>query len=300
MIACDLGSNTLRIVLFDCKNKIRLKEFERTVRTAHNLHKNGFICDASIQKIYQALKEAQDIFDFQTNKVYAVCTEAMRQASNSSDIIDKIFKDFGINFKIIDGDEEARLTRLAVEFAMQKEALDINSYTLMDLGGASTEISIINHAQVISKSFTFGILTLAQRYERFEQIQKGIMNDLQVLDDFIKGEKLPSKYFIATAGTPTSVCAFLLGMDYASYDHSQINGKKLTLDDFTRALEALLSMNKKDQEFWVGTSRGDLVCTGILITQEIMRKMGFFECIVIDDSLKEGLALEKCNTLKSF
>jgi exopolyphosphatase/guanosine-5'-triphosphate,3'-diphosphate pyrophosphatase len=295
IIACDLGSNTLRIVEIDTLTKERLCEYEKTVRTAKDLHKTGIISEESKKRIFDALSEANEIFDFKTKEVYCVTTEAMRRAKNASEILCEIKKRVGLDFVIIDGDEEARLTLLGVENALLKLGIDNSKYCMMDLGGGSTELSFKSKKETKSKSFPFGIVHIAEKYGSLEAIEKGIEKELHVIDSYLAEQQgMPYRYFIATSGTPTTVCAFLQGIDYASYDYKKINGKSLHVDDFTRALEKLLSMNESQREFWVGTNRSDLVCAGILIVKAIMQKLGFTECIVIDDGLREGLALSKC------
>lgn len=291
MIACDLGSNTLRVVQIDPITKTRVKEYEKAVKTAQGLHKTGIICDEAINRILEALSEASKIFDFKNIEVHCVTTEAMRLATNSQKVIDTIKENFDLDFKIIDGDEEARLTLLGVENGMKLYDIDNTSYCMLDLGGGSTEISFTCKGITTSKSFNFGIVLIAEKHVSLENIKNNIAQEVSVIDDFIKDKK--AEKFIATAGTPTTVCAFLQGIDYHSYDHKKINGKSLHVDDFSKALNKLLVLNEVQREFWVGTNKADLICAGILIVQEIMKKLGFYECIVIDDGLREGLAISK-------
>lgn len=258
--------------------------------TAKGLYKNKNITHEAKRRIFEALKEADTIFDFNSNVVFAVTTEAMRIALNAKEILDEIKQEFGIDFKIIDGKEEAKLTRIGVENALKDIKLD--SYVLFDLGGGSCELSFVNKNDILSKSFPFGIVKLAEKYKNIKDIKLHIPNDLKVVDEFIKNKSADK--LIATAGTPTTVCAFLQGMDYNSYDYTKINGKSLHVEDFTNALEKLLSMDKQTREFWVGTNRGDLVCAGIVIVINIMKKLNFSTCIVSDDGLREGLAISKC------
>jgi exopolyphosphatase/guanosine-5'-triphosphate,3'-diphosphate pyrophosphatase len=301
MISIDLGSNTLRIVEFDCRTKKRVKEFEKVVRTAHNLRKTGFICESSIQRILEALKEADKLFDFKSHQhIFAVTTEAMRRASNALAIKTLIKEKFDIDFEIISGMQEARLTLLGIEHGLKEAQINLQNYILMDLGGASTEISFVSPSEVLSQSFSFGIVSVAQTYETLENIQNSMDEVLKPFYEYLlKSDITVCEYphFVATAGTPTSVAAFLEGIDYKSYSYEKINGKRLDIDDFTNSLNALLKLDPEEQEFWVGTNRSDLVCAGILIVKSIMQILDIKECIVIDNGLREGLAISKCNKM---
>ncbi|MBP9566131.1 MAG: phosphatase, partial [Sulfurospirillum sp.] len=99
---------------------------------------------------------------------------------------------------------------------------------------------------------------------------------------------------VTTAGTPTTVAAFLEGLDYAHYDASVINGKVLHVKDFDQAYTQLIRLDETEAERYTGTNRRDLVVVGILIVKAIMQKLGFKHCIVIDDGLREGVALAHC------
>lgn len=299
MITCDLGSNTLRILEFDCVSKKRIREFEKVVRTAHDIHKTKRISPESIERILGALKEASTLFDFANHQVYAVTTEAMRLAQNATDVIQEIKQAVGIEFKIIDGQEEARLTLQGIESGLEDANIPSDNYCMMDLGGASTEISFKKEGVILSKSFSFGILSTAQKYETLENIEKNILHVSACVRDFIEENEIKLdayEKFVATAGTPTTVAAFLESMPYCSYDYKKINGKILHIRDFGNALTSLLRLGENEREFWVGTNRADLVCAGILIVQNIMNMLGFETCVVIDNGLREGLAISKCNT----
>ena len=121
MIACDLGSNTLRIVEFDSLTCKRLRAFEKIVRTAKDIHKTGVIGEAARENIYNALLEASQIFDFKHQATFCVTTQAMRIAKNAQEILSFIETHFGLTFTIISGDEEAYLTSLAIEHALKRE-----------------------------------------------------------------------------------------------------------------------------------------------------------------------------------
>ena len=103
MIGCDLGTNTMRVVEIDCDTRARVKEFERIVKTGQNLKKTGKISTEAIHNIFEALRDASKIFDFDNNKVKCVTTEAMRLATNSSEILQRIQEEFCLDFQIISG-----------------------------------------------------------------------------------------------------------------------------------------------------------------------------------------------------
>ena len=295
IIGCDLGSNTLRIVEFDCLSTKRLKSFEKIVRTAKDLHTTGMISEESIQRILSALQEASTQFDFRQTPTFCVTTEAMRVAKNSCDVLEKIDKEFGLKFRIISGNEEAYLTSLAIENALKREQLDDKNYVLFDLGGGSTELTFCKNGAKKSHSFPFGIINTAERFH--ENLEEHIARMIEDISPFIQSfDAIPQEFLqlVTTAGTPTTVAAFLQGMDYATYDPERVNGQILHIHDFDTAFHDLRALNHEEAERFTGTNRRDFVVVGILIVKALMKKLGFETCVVIDDGLREGVVLEQC------
>lgn len=58
-----------------------------------------------------------------------------------------------------------------------------------------------------------------------------------------------------------------------------------------------MALSEENAERYMGSNRRDLIIVGILIVQTLMLKLGFENCVVIDDGLREGVAISNCNTL---
>ncbi len=295
MITCDLGSNTLRIARFDDLSCQRLGEFEKIVRTAKGIHLTQCIGEEAIANILNALEEASKQFDFKHEKSFCVTTQAMRMAHNASDVLEMIHQRFGLEFHIISGEEEAKYTALAVEEALRREKLPSDTYALFDLGGGSTEITLCLNGNKKMCSFAFGIVTTAEQFkdDRNEKIHQLVASIKPFITPFSPVSKT-YKQLIGTAGTPTTVAAFLQGLDYHHYDAKKVNGMRLSYHDFTQALTHLSTMSQEMAEYYTGVNRRDLILVGILMVQEIMQQLDFETCIVFDDGLREGVALAHC------
>lgn len=296
MIACDLGSNTLRIVEFDSLTCKRINAFERIVRTAKDIHKTSLIGKEAQENIFKALHEASQYFDFKHQQSFCVTTQAMRMAKNADDVLSSIATEFGLHFEIISGEKEAYLTSLAIEHALIREGFNAQTYALFDLGGGSTEIILCHEGKKITHSFPFGIVTTAEGFH--SNLAQGVKEVASTMDAFIESlGDIPQTYqqLIATAGTPTTIAAFLEGLDFEHYDSEKINGKCLHVKDFDFAFEQLSSIPLALAERYTGTNRRDLVIVGILLVKTIMLKLGFDRCIVMDDGLREGVAISNCN-----
>ena len=297
MIAIDLGSNTLRVLAYDCLSGTRIFEFEKVVRTADGLVQSGIISKEATDRVIATIKEAQTKIDFSSTVVKAVTTEALRRASNSEQVLCEIQKETGVAFEIISGEEEARLTLQAVKHRLAALAYVSDSFVVADIGGGSTELIFHYGTETFSHSFPVGIVTIAQTYGTLEAIADVLPTAMQEMNLFcqkVYQTKGKVHAYVATAGTPTTVAAMKLGQSYERYDASKINGTSLQLHELDIYLEKLLSLNPEERQIAVGTGRSDLVAAGILIYKQLYRLLGFETCIVIDDGLREGVALDAC------
>ncbi|RRS30292.1 MAG: phosphatase [Epsilonproteobacteria bacterium (ex Lamellibrachia satsuma)] len=297
MIAIDLGSNTLRVLEYDCDSVKPIAEYEKIVKTADGLGETGIINDAALQRVIDAIKEAQERIGFSGQKVRAVTTEAVRSASNTKEVLEQIAQQTGIHFEVIDGEEEAKLTLLAVKHRLDKLHFASDSFVLVDMGGGSTELIFHYPNETVSKSFPIGIVTVAQSYADLESIQKELpkkMLEMQMFCTEIYATRGKVNAFVATAGTPTTVAAMKLGQTYETYDAKKINGTSLKVSELDLYLKKLLAMPLDKREVAVGTGRSDLIEAGILIFKQLYAIVEFENCVVIDDGLREGVALEAC------
>lgn len=298
IIAIDLGSNSLRILKLDCQSKEALGEFHKTVKTADGLIATGLISDKAVERIIMALNEAKKELDFSDAKIKAVTTEAIRQAKNSDEVLRKIKEETSVTFEVIDGEAEARYVLAATEYRLEKLGKSPKSYMLVDIGGGSTEIVFqYGEGKLFSKSFPVGIVTVTQKFGEIAVIAESmpiIMNPIRQYYNQVLAEHGEVELFIATAGTPTTVAAMKLGMEYATYDASKIHGEMLTQKDLVEQLSKLLMMSKADKVKAVGVGRDDLIASGILIYDELYSLSGFKESMVIDDGVREGVAFSCC------
>jgi len=297
VLAIDLGSNTLRVLAYDCKTAKQLFVYEKVVKTADGLAEFGMINEGALARVIAAIKEAQTQIDFSSHSVRAVTTEAVRRASNAKPILKQIEKETGVTFEIISGEEEARLTLLAVQHRLAKLHYASDTFVLVDIGGGSTELIFHYGKETVSKSFPVGIVTIAQSYESLENIEASLPREMLDMQRFC-AEMVVTKgkpnAFVATAGTPTTVAAMKLGFNYETYDAAKINGTTLGKDELDFFLKKLLSMPFEEREIAVGTGRSDLIAAGILIYKQLYTLLEFESCVVIDDGLREGVALDMC------
>ncbi len=296
MIAIDLGSNSLRMIGFDCSKKCFTGEYEKIVKTAELLHNKGIVSPAAVERILEGFKEASTIFDFKNEACVAVTTEAMRRATNSQEVLEQIYLETSVKFEIIGAHKEADLTLLAVDKRLENLGFR-GSFLLIDIGGGSTEIILKKGNLSESRSFPVGIVTMASKYSSRKELDENLRSELsqikEYIEDYYKREGKPD-FFVATAGTPTTISAFLQGMRYDNYEAKRINGSTLNYFDCVRALDELLKLSFDERAEFVGVGREDLILSGVMIYASFFRLFDYENSVIIDDGLREGLAIWAC------
>jgi len=288
----DLGSNSFRVLKYDCTTHTILDEFEKAVGTADGLRQSGKISDMALKRVVDAIKLSQKKMNYNPQEAVCVTTSAMRQASNSQDILRQIKVQTGADFKIIDGNKEARITLLAIEFALRRHKIKSDRFVLLDIGGGSTELIIKDDKKIYAKSFELGIVTLAQSKNKEEILEK-YQKEIQ---EFIVPHlsSIASHSFIATAGTPTTIAALKVGLDYNTYDREKINGTVVNIYDLDKYMQLLINSSSSEANKLVGVGRVEFIETGIVIYKTIFKALQKKESIVFDDGLREGVAIEYC------
>jgi exopolyphosphatase/guanosine-5'-triphosphate,3'-diphosphate pyrophosphatase len=288
----DLGSNSFRVLQYNCDTNNIINQYETVVGTANNITKTKKISTDALNNIINAIKHTQTIFKFNPKDVIAVTTQAMRQATNSQDILKTIKKQTGVYFNIIDGQKEANLTLLAIKYALKREKIKSDNFILIDIGGGSTEVIIYSNKQVYSKSFELGIITLTQSLNK----KQSFINFTNSVKQFINSLnlELANYNFISTAGTPTTIAALKNNLNYKTYDSSIVNGTVVTLDDCKHYKNILLNCTKQEAIDLVGSGRIEYLESGINIFEKFYEIFSKTQSIVFDDGLREGVAIDWC------
>ncbi len=296
MIAIDLGSNSLRMIQRDCSTQKFTAEYEKIVKTAELLHSDGLISEGAEHRILKGFEEASGVLDFSSDQCVAVTTEAMRCASNAQEVLTRIHEKTGVMFEVIGAHKEAELTLLAVDRRLETLGFR-GSFLLIDIGGGSTEIIFKKGNLSESKSFPVGIVTMASKYPSREDLDKHLHNELSDIADYVQeyyDKEGKPDFFVATAGTPTTIASYLQGMTYDSYDKNRINGSTLNSFDCIKTLDDLLGLSFDERANYVGVGREDLIISGIMIYEAFFNLLGFESSVIIDDGLREGLAIASC------
>src|SRR4029078_6331899 len=108
----------------------------------------------------------------------ACATSAMRDASNSPDILRKIKSETGIDIEISSGQQEASLI---YENHVAENMKSDESYLYIDVGGGSTELTFFSDGKMIFKeSFNIGTIRLLKN-----QVNEAVWDEMK---EFIRSK----------------------------------------------------------------------------------------------------------------
>lgn len=303
IVTIDLGSNSFRVLKYDCKNHKIISEYNEVVGMADGLVDTGIISKEAMARVIKAIFHSIEVINYNPQDAICVTTAAMRKALNKEEVLQYFRNETGANFSIIDGNEEARLTLLAVKYALKRENINSNNFILLDIGGGSTEIIINTNEKYKAHSFDFGIVTMTQKYLKSHDLYNDLRNrkvEIKTFLDSLNIEDLKNYSFVATAGTPTTIAAIKLGQDFFSYDKNVINGTVVDLEDLDYCLDIFKNSTEEEISRLVGRGRVEFIEVGILIYQTIFEVLNKKESIVLDDGLREGVAIDYCLKCKKI
>src|SRR5688572_10505655 len=139
--ALDIGSNTVKLLIAEMQPDGSFQavfEEAQACRLGEGFARKR-LKKAAIDRTLNALKYfLLQCRRFEAESIAAIGTSALRDASNASDFLNAA-SDIGFQVEVISGDEEARLSCLAVRRDPQWR--DAESLLIVDIGGGSTELA---------------------------------------------------------------------------------------------------------------------------------------------------------------
>jgi exopolyphosphatase/guanosine-5'-triphosphate,3'-diphosphate pyrophosphatase len=138
----DIGSNTGHLLVVDAHGgaaPLPASSYKQPLRLAEHLDDQGAVgqagVDALVEFTAQALREAEDRGCSET---LAFATSAVRDAVNSETVLQAVLERTGVRLEVLSGEDEARLTFLAVRRWFGWSA---GRLAVFDIGGGSLEIA---------------------------------------------------------------------------------------------------------------------------------------------------------------
>jgi exopolyphosphatase/guanosine-5'-triphosphate,3'-diphosphate pyrophosphatase len=307
--AIDAGSNAIRMIVGNVNEAWQVEPIENIrlpVRLGQDVFTSGSLREKTIQQATEAFlhfkRVAQDLGVEQTR---AIATSAMREATNSDILLNRISSMSGIEIEIISGAEEARLIQLAVARVVN---LDGKRAVSIDIGGGSVEVTISESQNIIStESYNMGTVRLLQKLDGggesgFSQADSRQPFSLLVREYAEAARRRIDRELgdarvnvcIGTGGTVEE-----LGRLRQRF-FKQPSDKLIALSELQDLIEELNGMSLKDRirKFKLRPDRADVILPGAIVLQIIAREARVRQVLIPHVGLKDGLLLEMADRLK--
>lgn len=260
--AIDIGSNAIRLLINTIYETPQSVTFNKTslVRVPIRLGQDVFTVGKISKKTINRLADAMTAYKllmkiYNVDRYRAFATSAMREAENSSEVIKKVKEKSGVKIEIISGKEEAKVI-FSSELRNYLES--DNYYLYVDVGGGSTEISLLNKGSVLySQSFPIGTVRLLDGKVEESYIPK-------VIKPWV--EKITQNKHIELIGSGGNI-------NYIFKESGKKEGKFLSYHYIHQQYELLknLTYEERIEKFNMKPDRADVVVPALLIYNSIMR-----------------------------
>jgi exopolyphosphatase/guanosine-5'-triphosphate,3'-diphosphate pyrophosphatase len=267
--AVDLGTNSTRLLVADI-DEGRVTEIVRRLtitRLGQGVDEHHELLPASITRVHAVLDGyAGETAELRAERVLAVATSAVRDASNGRDFLSELGSRYGWLTRLLDGEEEASMT-----FRGVTSDRSLDSDTLMiDIGGGSTELLVGSPTGVsFATSLQAGCVRLT---ERFLTTDPSTIGELESAGAHVRTllPALAIKAAIGVAGTITTVAAIDLGL--REYDPDRIHGHRISRSAVERVFTDLSALPLAERERVPGLepARAPVIVGGLVVLQEVM------------------------------
>jgi exopolyphosphatase/guanosine-5'-triphosphate,3'-diphosphate pyrophosphatase len=294
----DIGSNSTRLLVADVSGR-RVSEVIRrstVTRLGRGVDLSGQLSGEAIEAACEAIADYVELYEkAQAEIVVANATSAVRDASNGDAFVAELRERFALTARVLDGDEEARLTYLGATAERPPAELTL----VIDIGGGSTELIVGSGSEIaFHASLQAGVVRHTERHLASDPPTAGELEELAAdLRSPIGGAaaEMPGPAptrGIAVAGTPTSLAAIELGLE--TYDSARVHGHVLTLPSVQRSLSRLASLPLGEREAVDGLhpDRAPTIVAGVVILIEAMRAFGLAQIEASEHDILYGAAIE--------
>lgn len=291
----DIGSNSIRLVIYAQDHSLRLHEVENVkamARLRNYLTEDNVMNNKGIEKLIRTLTSFREVVhNYELTEFICVATAAVRQAKNQAEICEQVYEATGWKLRILSEKEEAYYGYLSVV-----NSTTINEGITIDIGGGSTEITYFKDRRIVhAHSFPFGALTLKQFFnsakptrKEIHELQKFLRSQLKTLN-WIKGKAVP---LIAIGGSARNLVQ--VHQQLVKYPLAGLHQYLMTDKAIEKVCRYLANFNESGLEKIEGLSkeRADTIVPAsfvFLTIYQFMKAKGF---ILSRKGLRDGVFYE--------
>lgn len=292
LAAIDIGSNAARLLISEASPKstgemdfTKVNLVRVPLRLGIDVFSTGAISDKRADSLVNTIKAYKLLLDvYEVKYVKAAATSAMRDASNGTEILERVKDETGMDIKVITGKEEASYI---YENHIAENLDKTKGYLYIDVGGGSTELTFFSGNRLVFKeSFNIGTLRLLQH-----QVSE---THWQQMKDFLK-QQLRAYGPVMAIGSGGNINK-IFSMS------KKKEGKPLTLDllkDYYKEFSNF-TVEERIHVYNLREDRADVIVPALQIYVNVMRWMDIDEIFVPKIGLADGLVRSLYNEISKL
>lgn len=290
LAAIDLGSNSFHLLVANHQDD-RLQVVGRLgekVQLAAGLDDDGMLSEAAMTRALDCLNRFAPFLDgIPAHRMRVVGTNALRDAENSQQFIERAEAMLGARIEIIAGREEARLIYLGAAHALAENGRRL----IVDIGGGSTEFIIGEKCEPIAlESLRMGCVAYTQQFFNTGEISEKRMRhaELTALSELASIRrpylKLGWEDPVGSSGTIKAAAAVLGAAGDAPEG-------MITRDGLARLRKRLIKCGQLDKVDMDGlkSDRARVFPAGIAILSATFEAFNLEQMRFADGALREGV-----------
>jgi exopolyphosphatase / guanosine-5'-triphosphate,3'-diphosphate pyrophosphatase len=301
LASIDLGSHTARLLIarWEAGRLRSLLRKRAYIRLAQDFEspESRTLKQGGIERALTALGEFKsDIEKYGGKRIRAVATGVVRAAENGRFFLGLVQEKTGIRVEVLSGEEEARLSGLGIQHALN---LGARPFIAFDLGGGTTEFLLVrNQDDTKALSLPLGAMIMTQRHLVTDPPAAGEVESLKKETRELLGKALSDEPWncplVGTGGTVTTLAAMVHGIEVQAISPERMNGLFLhsrQLEDLLNRMGRLpvverVALRGLDQ------GRAEVILAGSLVVREILNFFHSSEMMVSLTDLLEGALLD--------
>ncbi|ARJ50113.1 exopolyphosphatase [Staphylococcus lutrae] len=294
----DIGSNTIRLVIFEYHSRTGLNEIQNIktpARLSQYLNHDRMMTQEGIHVLKTALSSFKKVAAaFEVHHLYPIATAAIRQSTNQEQILREIKKELDLDIMIIPEEDEAFYGAYAVTHTTRIE----NAVTV-DIGGGSTELTRFKNKKIEEAiSFPFGVVTLSRMF--FENKEHNDKEALKKMEKFLKNEfsKVPwiqqQQINLVGIGGSARNCA-RIHQSAHQYPIAGIDGYTMTENDLKEVLQLLKKSTRDALTTLDGLSRdrADIILPAVTVFNVLFEMIEAKAFVFSRKGIREGFIMNQ-------
>ncbi|MDR5698838.1 Ppx/GppA phosphatase family protein [Agromyces aerolatus] len=301
----DVGSNTVHLLIVDAHpgaRPIPAASHKSVLRLMRYLEPDGSISEAGVAAILAAVTDAARVAaESGIDELLPFATSAIREAANGEAVLSLVEHETGVRLEVLSGDDEARVTFLAVR---RWYGWSAGRMLLFDIGGGSLEVAQgVDEVPDLARSLPLGagrstVAFLPDDPPTEDEVASLRTHAAAVLRDAVSEfRSLDAPDHVVGSSKTIRSLARLAGSSTSGFGPEQRSTLTLAgLDDWTPRL-ARIPADARPALPGITADRTFQIVAGAVVLAEAMRAFGVRRLEVSPWALREGLILRRLDRL---